>query len=450
MENYLFSEFETISEKAWKQKIQVDLKGLDYNDTLLWKTSEGITVKPFYTKNDKTHTKIQQSKTGYKICESIFIDNEIIANKLAIDSLQRGANSIEFKANAPFDFKEVLNNLKETKADIYFNFNFLDTKLILDISNFLPIKNLRFHIDIIGNLAKTGNWFFNLNKDHEELKKIISATHIPTIAINASLYQNAGANITQQLAYALAHANEYLNYFGAEAADKMHFNFSVGSNYFFEIAKLRAFRSLWQALLKEYQIENETAHIFVQPSLRNKTLYDYNVNMLRTTSECMSAVLGGANTVSNISYDELFHKSNEFGERISRNQLLILKEESGFENAHTFADGSYYIEAITKELTENALEIFKQIEQGGGFLKQLKEGIIQRKIEESAEKEQLLFNNQEIVLLGTNKIQNSKDTMKNNLELFPFVKQRHLKTLIQPIISKRLSEKLEQERLDNE
>ncbi len=450
MDNYLFSEFETISAKAWKQKIQADLKGLDYNDTLLWRTSEGITVKPFYTKSDKTHTQINRSNTDYKICESIFIDNEIIANKLAIDALKRGANAIEFKADATFDFKEVLSNLNELNINIYFNFSFLDTNLIIEISNFFSSEKIKFNIDIIGNLAETGNWFFNLNKDHAELEKIIISTKTPILTINASLYQNAGANITQQLAYALAHANEYLNHFGAKIANRIHFNFSVGSNYFFEIAKLRAFRSLWEALLKEYEIENFKADIFVQPSLRNKTLYDYNVNMLRTTSECMSAVLGGANTVSNISYDEVFHKSNEFGERISRNQLLILKEESGFEDAHIFADGSYYIEAITKELSENALEIFKQIEQGGGFLKQLKEGIIQRKIEESAEKEQRLFDNEDLILLGTNKIQNKKDTMKNDLELFPFMKQRHHKTLIQPIIQKRLAEKLEQERLDNE
>lgn len=450
MSSYLFSEFETVSEKAWKQKINVDLKGLDYNETLLWKTNEGITVKPFYTKDDQTHQKTNRSNDDFNICESIFIDNEIIANKLAIDSLKRGANAIEFKADADFDYKEVLNDLHKFSAYFYFNFTFLDINFISEISDFLKNDKVYFNIDIIGNLAQTGNWFSNLNKDHQELEELVNKVSKPVIAVNASLYQNAGATNTQQLAYALAHANEYLNHFGADIADKIHFNFSIGSNYFFEIAKLRAFRILWNSLLNEYGVTNNQAHIFTQPSLRNKTLYDYNVNMLRTTSECMSAVLGGANTVSNVSYDEIFHKSNEFGERISRNQLLILKEESGFENAHDFADGSYYIEAITKELAENALEIFKQIEQGGGFLKQLKEGVIQRKISESAEKEQLLFNKNEIVLLGTNKIQNEKDQMKNDLELFPFVKQRHQKTLIQPIIQRRLAEKLEQERLENE
>lgn len=449
MDNFLFDEFEGVSEKAWKQKIQVDLKGLDYNETLLWHTNEGITVKPFYSKEDQTHQKIQLPKTDFFICESIFVDDVNIANKLALDALQRGANAIEFIVNSEFDTKKLLNGITPTSnTRLYFKFNFLDANYQKELANFINNENVYFNNDIIGNLAKIGNWFYNLQSDHEQLEKLSSINN--SIAVNASIYQNAGANCTQQLAYALAHANEYLNHFGGEIANKIHFNFSVGSNYFFEISKLRAFRILWSSLLKEYGIENTETHIFTQPSLRNKTLYDYNVNMLRTTSESMSAVLGGANTVSNISYDEIFHKSNEFGERISRNQLLVLKEESGFEDAQHFANGSYYIEAITEQLTENALEIFKLIEQGGGFLKQLKEGVIQRKIEESAQKEQELFDNGDLVLLGTNKIQNEKDQMKNDLELFPFVKKRSEKTLIKPIIQRRLAEKLEQQRLDNE
>ena len=224
----------------------------------------------------------------------------------------------------------------------------------------------------------------------------------------------------------------------------------MGSNYFFEIAKLRAFRVLWASLLKEYDIKDISAHLFVQPSYRNKTLYDYNTNMLRTTSECMSAILGGSNTISNISYDAVYHKSNEFGERISRNQLLILQEESYLSEAQNFADGTYYIESLTHQLAEKALEIFKQIEKGGGFLKLLKEGTIQKKITESATKEEEKFNAQEIVLLGTNKLSNQNDKMQEEIEFYPFVKTNIIKTLIPPIIKKRLSENYESNRLKEE
>lgn len=448
MGTYLFDEFEGISEKAWKQKIQADLKGLDYNETLLWHTNEGITVKPFYTKKDRTHQTPDLPKANFSICQSIYIDNEVVANKLAVDALNRGANAIEFVSDNDFDFTKVLNNIDITTTKVYFKLNFLNVEFIKKLAENTNSTNCFFNIDIIGYLAKTGNWFESLNSDHKKLEELKELKNC--IAVNASVYQNSGANTIQQLAYTLSHANEYLNHFGADIASKIHFNFSVGTNYFFEIAKLRAFRVLWNALLKEYNTSVNEAHIFAQPTLRNKTLYDYNTNMLRTTSECMSAVLGGANTVTNVSYDEIFHKSNEFGERISRNQLLILKEESGFENSQNFADGSYYIESLTEQLAEKALEIFKQIEEGGGFMKQLKEGIIQRKISEAAQKEQELFDKGELVLLGTNKIPNENDKMKNDLELYPFVKKRSQKTLIQPIIAKRLAEQIEQERLGNE
>ena len=449
MATYLFDNFNTITPKAWKQKIQADLKGADYNETLLWKTEEKIIVKPFYTKEDQTHERIKLPENGFNICQSIFIDDEKIANQLATDALKRGATAIEFVANKKFNIQAVLKNIALDTIKIYFKLNFLVADFVTELSEATNSRNCFFNIDIIGNLAKTGNWFSNLKEDHQQLNNIVTANN-NCIGVNAAIYQNAGANCTQQLAYALAHANEYLNHYGATVADKIHFNFSVGSSYFFEIAKLRAFRVLWSALLKEYEIEEATTHIFAQPSLRNKTLYDYNVNMLRTTSECMSAVLGGTDTVANISYDEIFHKSNEFGERISRNQLLILQQESELREAQNIADGTYYIESITNQLAENALDIFKLIEKGGGFLKQLKEGVIQKKITETATKEQSLFDNGALVLLGTNTIQNKKDIMKNELELFPFMKTRVEKTLIQPVIEKRLAEKLEQERLKNE
>src|SRR5690606_6050154 len=224
---------------------------------------------------------------------------------------------------------------------------------------------------------------------------------------------------------------------------------AVGTNYFFEIAKLRALRILFNTLAKEYNHEFD-CHIIATPTKRNKTLYDYNVNMLRTTTECMSAILGGANAIANLPYDALYHKDNEFGDRISRNQLLILKKESYFDKVNNPADGAYYIENLTNQMAEKALELFKDIEKNGGLITQLIEGTIQRKISESATKEQALFNEGKEVLLGINKYPNAQDQMKNDLELYPFVKQNPRKTLITPIIEKRLAEALEQERLEAE
>jgi len=449
MSTFLFNEFDTTSAAAWKQKIQVDLKGDDYNDTLLWKTDEGIVVKPFYTKEDRKTTTDTNTAFKFNICQSVFIDDEKIANGIAFNALKKGANAIEFIAKDTFDYATLFKNIATDQIHIYIRFQFLDADFTTKLFDFLDSETVYFQIDSIGHLAETGNWFTNLSGDHQELEKIVQHCN-HSIGINASLYQNAGATIVQQLAYTLAHANEYLNHFGGEVASKTHINFSVGSNYFFEIAKLRAFRVLWKLLLKEYGIENSTVHLFSQPSLRNKTIYDYNVNMLRTTSECMSAILGGSDTVNNLAYDALYHKKNDFGERIARNQLLILQQESYLESANQIADGSYYIESLTSQLAEKALLLFKEIEKSGGFLKQLKQGVIQRKIEESAAKEQGKFNREEIVLLGTNKQPNAADTMKNELELYPFLKSNPRKTLIQPIIAKRLAATSEQNRLKNE
>ena len=305
-------------------------------------------------------------------------------------------------------------------------------------------------MDPIGHLAKDGNWYQTQEKNNfDTLDKLTKETSsLSIISINAGLYQNAGANMVQQIAYSLAQANEYFNRI-PDINKPIVFLVSVGANYFFEIAKLRAFRILFKSIAKEYN-HNLECHLLVTPTKRNKTIYDYNVNMLRTTTECMSAILGGADAITNLPYDALYHKDNEFGDRIARNQLLILKDESYFDKVDNPSDGSYYIESLTNQLAEKALSLFKDIEANGGFLKQLNEGLIKRKIQESADAEQTLFDSGKETLLGTNKYPNKNDKMKQDLELFPFVKIKPRKTLITPIIEKRLAEKLEQERLSEE
>ncbi len=449
MDSSLFDDFPPISSKEWKQKIQVDLKGADYNENLIWKSPEGIHVKPFYHRDEfqEGFTSIPGQPASWKIGQFIFIDDVEIANKLAQDALLRGAEAIYFTAEKEFDIVSLLQNISTENHIFYFDLKFLSPHFS---KNSAFAKATIFVLnDIINHHTQDGNWHKTLKEDFSKLEKTV--TNTKTISVDTTAYQNAGATISQQLAYALAHCNEYLIAFTSkpEMIQKTIFKVAQGSNYFFEIAKIRALRLLYATLAKEYQV-NQECHIVALPSKRNKTLYDYNVNMLRTTTECMSAVLGGADTICNLPYDSLYHKSNEFGERISRNQLLILKHESYFDSVTNASDGTYYIESLTTQLAEKALEIFKDIEKGSGFLNQLKEGTIQKKIKESAAKEQDAFDKGEKVLLGTNKHPNKEDRMKHDMELYPFVKTKPRKTLIEPIFEKRLAEKLEQERLDNE
>ncbi len=458
MASRLFDEFDEVSAKAWKQKIQYDLKGADYNQTLVWDSPEGIKVKPFYHSEDlkdSQQTKITTSNS-WKIGQKIFATSAQTANLKALDVLQRGAESLVFEIpTEEIKVTELLKNIDLNIVPIHFNLRFLSWEYIDEILGFQKKATVQFHLnlDIIGHLARSGNWFYDLRKDHEILERLVSgfslAEQNTAISVDAALYQNAGANMVQQLAYALAHANEYLNRGFVKSGQGIVFKMAMGSNYFFEIAKLRALRMLWKTLASEYTLL-DNCHIVAGPSRRNKSLYDYNVNMLRTTSECMSAILGGANTIVNSSYDEIYHKENEFGTRIARNQLLILKNESYFDKVGNPADGSYYIETLTSELAEKALALFKDIEASGGFLKQLKNHTIQKKIRESAQREQLLFDNEKEILVGTNKYQNQGDRMKEDMELYPFIKTKKRKTLIEPILEKRLAEKLEQKRLRDE
>ena len=457
MSEFLFKEFHPVSSKEWKQQIQYDLKGADYNDTLVWKSLEGIDVKPFYHLDnfESEFQPIPGQPLSWDITQDIFIHDEQIANKIALNAIERGAEAILFSAAKKFIIPTVFKNFPFQTIPVYFDFRFLERNFVVELLEFLSDKNASIHycLDIVGNIARNGNWFSNQKDDHEIIDEVLSKFPLANIlGVDVRLYQNAGANIVQQLAYALAHANEYLNYFSKEGGNSsvpITFKIAIGSNYFFEIAKIRALRKVYNLLAKEYNVKT-TCTILALPSKRNKTLYDYNINLLRTTTECMSAVLGGADAICNLPYDGLYHKSNEFGERIARNQLLILKNESYFNEVSNPSDGAYYIESLTEELAKKALELFKEIEKAGGFLSKLKDGIVQRKISESAQKEQQLFDSGALKLLGTNYHVNPEDRMKHDLELFPFLKRNPIKTLLPPIIERRLAEKSEQDRLEKE
>jgi methylmalonyl-CoA mutase len=452
---HLFTDFDPVSAKEWKQKIQFELKGADYNDTLIWNSPEDIKVKPFYDKEDiKEVLSVATKASEFKICQNIFVHDLNKSVERALDSLSRGAESIRFTIeDETVDVAKLLEKLPLGDTPIFFHLSFISTDFVQQLETIAKAKKATIfcNFDPIGQLAKEGNWFSTPEKSNFDTLNILAkqTKSLSLISIKSSLYQNAGANIVQQIAYSLAHANEYFNRIEITSPQTMVLEISVGTNYFFEIAKLKAIRLLFNTIAKEYN-SNWSCHLLVTPTKRNKTLYDYNVNMLRTTTECMSAIIGGANTIANLPYDALYHKDNEFGDRIARNQLLILKKESYFDKVNNPADGSYYIESLTQQLADKALTLFKDIEANGGFLKQLNEGIIKRKIQESADKEQDLFDTGKEILLGTNKHANKDDRMKHDLELFPFVKIKPRKTLITPIIERRLAENLEQERLEKE
>jgi methylmalonyl-CoA mutase len=233
-----------------------------------------------------------------------------------------------------------------------------------------------------------------------------------TIRVNGSNFTNAGCDVVKELALSISMANEYMSQLTERgissdlAASKICFNFGTGSNYFFEIAKIRAARLLWSLVVSAYNPINAESSVMNINSITgrwNKTVYDPHVNLLRTQTEAMSAILGGADSLTVEPFDIVFRQPDEFSERIARNQQLILKEEAYFDKTADPAGGSYYIENLTSMIADSSWKIFVEIETRGGFLSSLKSGFIQKLIKESATiRKSDIFNKKEI-LLGTNK-----------------------------------------------
>ncbi len=452
----LFENFNPVSEKEWKQKIQYDLKGKDYNEEVVWNSPEGIKVKPFYHAEDLENITVTSSHiTSWNIGQAIYSGNAIMANEKALKYIAKGAEAIRFVIPTDVvDGATLLNNIDLNAVNVYFDMQFLSkTYITKTLDKVTDSKKIHFQIDPIGHLAKSGNWYESMPSDINLVNDLAALNIDNLLSVDVSLYQNAGADMVQQLADALSHANEYLNILQERGnlakLKSVDFKVAVGGNYFFEIAKIKALRNLWNVLAQAYDIA-VPCHITTQPSRRNKTIYDYNVNLLRTTTECMSAVLGGSDSVFNLNYNSEYKKDNDFAERIAFNQLILLKEESYFDKVENPAEGSYYIETISAQLAEKALILFKAIEKDGGFLKQLKNHTIQNRIADSAQKQQEQFNTKKTVLVGSNAYQNENDKMAQEIELYPFVKKNPRKTLITPIIEKRLAEELEQNRLSHE
>src|SRR5699024_8764322 len=271
----LFKEFHAVSAKQWVQQIQVDLKGADYNDTLLWQSEEGIDVKPFYHE-DTTPNKfnIPGQPDTWRIAQAIFIDDLEIAKKLAEEALNKGASAIRLIADKKFDITAFFDSWNNDNVKLYFELLFWDQAFFLELSTYLNQNKITYSlgIDPIGYLAKEGNWQ-NETDQLNSLTKIVEVYPKHSIRVDTRTYQNAGANIVQQLAYARSHANEYLHILNKKDVVvndlNLVFHVAIGANYFFEIAKLRALRLLYASLAKEYNA-NPICEILAMPTKRNK------------------------------------------------------------------------------------------------------------------------------------------------------------------------------------
>ncbi|MCD6661661.1 MAG: methylmalonyl-CoA mutase family protein [Lentimicrobium sp.] len=447
----LFQEFPPVSTDAWEAKILEDLKGADYEKKLIWKTAEGFSVKPYYRAEDLENISafaqslpgqfpyIRGGKTGsndWKICQDIETADIERANATATDALARGANAVSFnceKVNSAQDLATLLKGIDTAKVTLNFNsaksYPALAGWLTEVLGEHAAAASGSFDFDPVSYVLLNGNFYASQEKDFEQLAGMLkfksSLPGFRLVTINGQYFHNSGSTLTQELAFALASGNEYMAYLtangvdAATAASSFVFHFAAGSNYFMEIAKLRAARLLWAKIVEQYKPANEAAaamHIHVTTANWNKTIYDPNVNMLRTTTEAMSAAIGGADLITVLPFDINFKEPDEFSTRIARNQQIILKEESSLEKVIDPAAGSYYIESLTASMADAAWALFLQVEEKGGMTEAVKTGFIQDSVAGSAKMRNADIAARRMIMLGTNQYPNLQENMLNRIQ----------------------------------
>ena len=440
----LFQEFSPVSIKDWKDKVIEDLKGADFDKKLVWKTGEGFNVQPFYTADDF------EKRTNLDVCpgdfpflrgknvkgnkwlvrQEIEVEDIVAANAKVLDIRMKGIDSFgfNFKANYKPDIEDIEKLLQNIRVDFMeLNFNSHYPVEILEIIEILAKRYNReldkvrgsVEFDPIDHYNRYGKYYHTKESDFALLEDLFRrSSHLKNfhvLTIDAAVYHNSGSGIVTQLAFALAKAVEYLNHLTNngfdidEIATKLRFNFAVGSNYFMEIAKFRAARYLWANIVNAYGLndaDNAAMFIHCSNSEWNKTTYDPYVNMLRTTTETMSSLIGGVDSMTVLPFNKVYESPTEFSERIARNQQLLLKGESYFDKVNDPAAGSYYIEELTEQIIQESWKLFLEVDEMGGYEKAFEQGFIQEKVKAESQQKDADIANRKRTLLGTNQYPN--------------------------------------------
>jgi methylmalonyl-CoA mutase len=451
----LFAEFPPISAQAWVDKIKVDLKDTPYDKKMIWKTGEGFNVNPFYSAEDIENSGTTKSLPGEfpyirgtKICNNWLVrqDIDVTDFKAANEKAQKllaesGITSLGFHFKGDFVTRENLNALLEgicpEKAELNFKTcNHKVLELIEIITEIFKAKGVEldkckgsvsynpFKKPLIKGQYIGNEW---IKESIDIINASEALSEYSVVAVDACYLNDAGAYITQELGYALSNGNDILAKLSEaglpvnKIAPKIKFNFGISSNYFMEIAKFRAARWLWAEIVKAYNPEGDFCScackikIHARTSKWNMTIYDTNVNMLRSQTETMSAALAGVDSITVIPFDDAFKKPDDFSERIARNQQLLLKEECHFDKIVDASGGSYYIEMLTDSIAQEAWKLFLETEEKG-FYESVISGEIQNAINASADKRFKFIAQRREILLGTNQFPNFTETVSGKVE----------------------------------
>ena len=437
----LFSDFTAPSRQEWRDKIEVDLKGADYQKKMVWRTNEGFSMEPFYRKEDVEKLATVNALPGefpyvrgnkaadneWYVRQDIKCDCPKEANAKALDILNKGVNSLGFCIPREKVSAEYIDTLLEgiyaecvelnfctcqcksvELAQIlvaYFEKKGVDKAKVAGSISFDPLEKMISKGKDTTDVLKEAVAMVEALKDYPKFS---------AIAVNAYKLTNAGAYSYQDLGYALAWGNEYLAELTEAgvapelAAQNIKFNLGINGVYFMEIAKIRAARMLWAQIVSQYTECKESAkmHICAITTTYNQTVFDSYVNLLRSQTEAMSAALGGVDSIVVTPFDEPYETPTEFAERIARNQQLLLKDECHFDRMVDVAGGSYFIEELTSALAGQAWKLFLAVEEEGGFLAAAKAGSVQNTINETNATRHANAGKRREFLLGTNQFPN--------------------------------------------
>ena len=452
-DNKLFNEFPPISTEKWEEVINKDLKGADYEKKLVWRTIEGFKVKPYYRAEDLEGLEYLDSNPGqipytrgkhtdnnvWDVRQDIFLEDPVEANRVALDAVRRGATSLGLcmrNIKTVDDMETLFNGIYISAVSINFmcSNDYLNTlKLYVEYAQRQEVDPKELHgscdFDMFRYALNHGKFHRGEEGDFDMAKKLIeyASKELPmfrVLTVNGNLFHNAGSNIVQELGFSLAAANEMVARL-TDAGCKMEhvarnimINFGIGSTYFMEMAKIRAARLLWSKIIEQYKPTCDCAYkLFINAttSAWNQSLYDPYVNMLRSTTEAMSACIAGADSISVLPFDNAYKEADDFGYRIARNQQLLLKEESYLDKIADPAAGSYYIENLTDQIAKGAWEHFVKIEELGGFCKAIRQGHVQNEVEKTAQQRDLDIATRKTTILGTNQYPNLLEKMGDKM-----------------------------------
>jgi methylmalonyl-CoA mutase len=407
----LFSEFPAVSRAEWKNKAIAELKEKSY-ETIIWHTPDGFDLEPWHSHEENAQRldlPPDRVVNSWKNCHRITVHDPKSANEAALKSFELDAAAIEFLITNPDhcsadNLSKLLAGIKTAAVAIYFSGNLPPVAELLE--TLAAIEG--FTISSGGILAT-----IPAASKEDDLELFRLGASLPSfrfLAVDTIPFHDKGSTAVQEIALALASVSDYLHRFlqAGIPADRilsaMEIILPVGSSHFTELAKPRALRYLFQHLLKAYGASGSTLPaLFARTSERNHSLLDPYTNVLRLTTEAVSAILGGYDTLQLGVFDSGLSVKEEIAERITGNIHLILKEEASLDRVVDPAHGSHYIEAMTRKLAESAWSIFKEIETAGGMAKAIDCGIIEAKIADAAAIRQKSLDNRKKTLIGINR-----------------------------------------------